>query len=107
MILIRQITKSSEQPDLPVVGSAIHVASGTSNNSTNVRLTRQKPALFQWLAEPLWFPQIEIVCQQIRAFRECFSTRRPASSPAFGGLIHKLTNTLGEANPWRGPASPA
>ena len=26
------------------------------SNSTNVRLTRQKSALFQWLAVPLWFP---------------------------------------------------
>jgi hypothetical protein len=31
--------------------------------------------------------------------RPAVSTRRPASSPAFGGLIHKLTNTLWEANP--------
>jgi hypothetical protein len=30
-------------------------AAGTSN-LTNVRLTRQKSALFQWLAVPLWFP---------------------------------------------------
>src|SRR5262249_52304348 len=30
-------------------------AAGTSN-STNVRLTRQKSTLFQWLAAPLWFP---------------------------------------------------
>src|SRR5262249_801649 len=30
-------------------------AAGTSN-STNVRLTRQKSTLFQWLAVPLWFP---------------------------------------------------
>jgi hypothetical protein len=25
---------------------------------------------------------------------ECFSTQRLASRPAFGGLIHKLTNAL-------------
>src|SRR5215471_4172784 len=30
-------------------------AVGTSN-STNVRLTRQKSTLFQWLVVPLWFP---------------------------------------------------
>jgi len=32
-----------------------HYPAGTST-STNVRLTRQKSALFQWLAVPLWFP---------------------------------------------------
>jgi Fructose-bisphosphate aldolase class-I len=59
------------------------------------RLRRQKSALFQWLAVPLWFPTDKIACQQIRGIPfECFSTRRPASSPALGGLIHKLTNTL-------------
>src|SRR5215813_13552534 len=30
-------------------------AAGTSN-STNVRLTRRKSTLFQWLAIPLWVP---------------------------------------------------
>src|SRR5215831_11269956 len=45
------------------------------------------------------FPQVRIVCQQIRGIPfECFSTRPPASSSALGGLIHKLTNTLLEAN---------
>src|SRR5499427_29306 len=34
----------------PVSGSG---AAGTSN-STNVRLTRRKSTLFQWLAVPLW-----------------------------------------------------
>jgi len=40
-------------------------AAGTSN-STKVRLTRQKSTLFQWLAIPLRFPKVKIVCQQIR-----------------------------------------
>jgi len=40
------------------------------------------------------FPQVRIVCQQIRGIPfECFSTRPPASSSALGGLIYKLTNT--------------
>jgi len=73
-------------------------AAGTSN-STNVRLTRQKAALFQWLAVPLWFPTEKIVCQQIWGIPfECFSIRRPASSAALGGLIHELADTLREAN---------
>src|SRR5215831_4884091 len=37
---------------VPVSGSG---AAGTSN-STNVRLTRRKSALCQWLAVPLWVP---------------------------------------------------
>src|SRR5215467_5050713 len=42
---------------------------------TNVRLTRQKAALYQWLAAPLWFPTEKIVCQQIRGIPfKCFST---------------------------------
>src|SRR5262249_51551993 len=36
----------------PVSGSG---AAGT-RNSTNVRLTRRKSTLFQWLAVPLWVP---------------------------------------------------
>ena len=36
----------------------------------------------------------KIVCQQIRGIPfECSSTRRTVSSPALGGLIHRLTNT--------------
>src|SRR5215469_283198 len=88
---------------------------GTSN-STNVRLTEaevravsmvcrrqgvRREAGSERLEENhrvhCGFPQIKIVCQQIRGHSvrlECFSTPRPASSPALGGLIHKLTNTL-------------
>jgi len=67
-------------------------AAGTSN-SANVRLTRQKSALFQWLAVSLWFPtDKDSVPTDSGAFRSsAFSTRRPASSPALGGSIHKLT----------------
>src|SRR5215469_1015959 len=73
-----------------LVDSAIHVTSGT-NNSTNVRLTRQRSALFQWLAVPLWFPadKNSVPTDSGIPF-ECFSTRRPASSPALGGLTHKF-----------------
>jgi len=60
----------------------------SNNNLTNVRLTRQKAALFQWFAVPLWFPTEKSI-----PF-ECFSTRRPASSLAFGGLIHKEANPV-------------
>src|SRR5215470_14643964 len=40
-------------------------------------LTRQKSALFQWLAVPLWIPTGKgIVCQQIRGIPfECFSVK--------------------------------
>ena len=43
---------SSAPNEGPVSGSG---AAGTSN-STNVRLTRQKSTLFQWLVVPLWVP---------------------------------------------------
>jgi len=51
----------------------------------------RNPRCFNGLPYRCGFPQIKIVCQQIRG---CFSTPRPAASPALGGLIHKLTNAL-------------
>jgi len=54
----------------------------------------RSPRCFNGLPYHCGFPQIKIVCQQIRGIPlECFSTRRPASSAALGGSIHKLTNT--------------
>src|SRR5215470_18048475 len=55
----------------------------------------RNPRCFNGLPCHCEFPQIKIVCQQIRGIPfECFSTPQPASSPALGGLIQKLTNTL-------------
>jgi hypothetical protein len=75
-------------------GTIYPYAAGTSN-SANVRLTRQKSALFQWLAVPLWFPtdKDSLPTDSGGIPFERFSTRRPASSPALGESIHKLTNT--------------
>jgi hypothetical protein len=72
-----------------------HDGGDASSNSTDVRLTRQKSALFQWLAVPLWFPTDKDSLPTDSGFGgipfECFSTRRPAWSAALGGLIHILT----------------
>jgi hypothetical protein len=91
---------SAIRPTITMVSSRtsrvprIHVTAGTSN-STTVRLTRQKSALFQWLAVPLWFPTDKnSVPTDSGILFECVSTGRLALSPALGGLIHELTNTL-------------
>src|SRR6516165_10178789 len=65
------------------------------NRIGNARLTRHKSTLFQSLAIPLWFPtgKNSVPTDSGIPF-ECFAIRRPASSPAFGGLIHNLTNTF-------------
>jgi hypothetical protein len=49
------------------------------SNLTNVRLTRQKSALFQWLAVPLWFPPgKDSVPADLGAFRSQFCGRESA-----------------------------
>ena len=67
------------------------VVNAVSLYETTARLFRPR----QWLAMPLWFPtgKNSVPIDSGIPF-ECFSTRRPASRPAFGGLLHKLTNTL-------------
>ena len=49
----------------------------TASNSTNVRLTRQKSTLCQWLAVPLWVPKgKDSVPTDSGAFRSQFRAMR-------------------------------
>jgi hypothetical protein len=65
-------------------------------------VTRQKSALFQGLAVPLWFPQVKIVCQQIRGHsvhnfavaKSLTQSARvrdtPASAPAANAIENRI-----------------
>jgi predicted ATPase len=82
-------------------------AAGTSN-LTNVRLTRQKSALFQWLAVPLWFPPgKDSVPADSGAFRSQFCGREIVNALLIvGGVAFEKRGHTPHHSP-RGPGPSA
>ena len=69
-------------------------AAGTSN-LTNVRLTRQKSGLFQWLAVPLWFPpgKDSVPASFLATVQRC---NGPAAPSAQRRLLHLVRSALAQ-----------